>query len=278
LDEQIRFLKRRFHLATLDEMLEALDKPPIRRAMALLTFDDGYRDNYEAALPVLSAHRAQGVFFLPTSYIGTNRIAFWDAVAFVVKGSRKPRFRLSPAPLREFDIAADGAPKVIEQVLNLYKCESGGDAGRFLAGLEEACDSPRPDGSERLFMNWEEAAEMARAGMAIGSHTHSHPVLAQTEPQDLARELTHSKSVLEERLRVPVRTLAYPFGLQETISPAVFKAAEVAGYDAAFSFYGGVNLPGAIERYNLRRQPVCPADASTFRLRTALAATGRRIG
>ncbi len=259
--EQVRFLKRRFHIATLDEGLDIIEGAPLRRTAILLTFDDGYRDNYETAFPILSAEGVQAAFFLPTSFVGTNHVPLWDQVAFIVKRCRKATFRLGCAPLREFDVAADGKPRVIEQVLGLYKNAGQADDEGFIAMLEEACDSPRPEGSERVFIDWSEAGAMLKGGMAIESHTHSHPPLSQVAGAALAGELTVSKRILEERLGRTVRFLAYPFGLPETISPEVFDAARQAGYRAAFSFYGGVNPPGKIERFNVRREAVCRAEA-----------------
>jgi len=94
-DEHIRFLKRRLHVATLDEAIEIVEKRKRPSgAVALLTFDDGYLDNYEAAFPVLAAHGAQGVFFLPTAYVGTNRLSWWDTIAYLVKHSRQRKIRL----------------------------------------------------------------------------------------------------------------------------------------------------------------------------------------
>jgi peptidoglycan/xylan/chitin deacetylase (PgdA/CDA1 family) len=273
-NEQVAFLKRRFQLATLDEALEIVAGRKLRRTVVLLTFDDGYRDNYELAYPILSAHRAQGVFFLPTAFIGTNRVPLWDAAAYIVKRSHRRRFRLAKAPLREFDLDADGEHNVIQQVLAMYKDGLHEPEDEFLGMLEEACDAPRRSAPERLFINWEEAAEMLRGGMAIGSHTHTHPLLIKMSAQEMGAEMELSRTVIDERLGLMPAVLSYPFGLQHTISEAVFRAAENAGFRAAFSFYEttGCNIPGAMEPFNLRRKPVCPEEAATFRLRTTLAA------
>jgi peptidoglycan/xylan/chitin deacetylase (PgdA/CDA1 family) len=274
LNDQVGFLKRWFHLATLDEALEIIEGRALRHTVVLLTFDDGYRDSYELAYPILSAHRAQGVFFLPTAFIGTNHVPLWDSAAYIVKRSRRRRFRIPKAPLREFDLDADGASRVIQQALAVYKTGPQDDAAGFLEMLEEACDARRPDGPERVFLNWEEAAALLRGGMAIGSHTHTHSVLAQMSAEELACDLALSRRTIEERLGAAPSALAYSFGLREATSPAVFRAAEQAQFRAAFSFYEftGCNLPGSIERFNVRRRPVSPEEASIFRLRTALAA------
>jgi peptidoglycan/xylan/chitin deacetylase (PgdA/CDA1 family) len=272
-DEHIRFLKRRFTVGRLDEAIEIVEqaKKP-RGTVVLLTFDDGYLDNYEIAFPVLSSHGIQGVFFLPTSFIGTNRIPWWDLIAAIIKRSRKSSFRLSYPSIHQFDIARDGALAVVEKVLWVFKREAVEDTECFLAALEEACDSPRPDKSERCFLNWEEAAAMLRGRMAVGSHTHSHEILSRLSEERQLEELVLSKRILEDRLGEPIRAMSYPVGLPESFSSTTRDAAQKAGYRAAFSFYGGCNKYGGTERYDVRRYAVDPA-AARFQLQTTLAAT-----
>lgn len=256
LDAQVSFWKRRFHVATLEEAIDMVDKPNRHRGTSvLLTFDDGYIDNFESAFPILAGHGVQGVFFLPTAFIGTNRLSWWDQIAYMVKHSRRNRIRLATPPC-EFDLAADGMNAVIANLLDLYRTTSESGSEAFLAQVEEACDSPRPDGSQRTFMNWEEAAAMARGGMAIGSHTHSHEILSRLPEDEQFRELATSRAILEKRLGSPVHSLSYPIGLRACFSAATQRSAERAGYRIAFSFYGGFNAPGAIQRFDVLRQGV----------------------
>jgi peptidoglycan/xylan/chitin deacetylase (PgdA/CDA1 family) len=279
LDRQVGFLKRRFHLATLDEVLDIAEsrrKPS--GTVVLLTFDDGYLDNYQSAFPVLAAHCVQGVFFLPTAFLGSSRLSWWDTAAYIIKRSRKRKFRLGVPPFQEFDLDAEPARKVVAHVLNAYVTGSGfhRDSEPFLAMLEEACDSPRPDGSERCHMNWEEVATMLRGGMAIGSHAHSHEILSRLPAEEQLSELTASKRILEERLGAPVYALSYPVGLPESFSSDTRAAAVAAGYRLAFSFYGGFNRFGAIDPFDFRRQSGISRAIARFRLQTTLASvTGR---
>lgn len=254
LDAQVSYWKKRFHVATLEEAIDMVESPRIHRGTSILfTFDDGYVDNFQAAFPILSGHGVQGVFFLPTSFIGTNRVSWWDQVAYVIRHSRRTRIRLA-APPAEFDLATDGTNAVIASVLDLYRRTSESGSEAFLTHIEEACDSPRPDGSQRAFMNWEEASDMARGGMAIGSHTHSHEILSRLPEQDQFRELATSRAMLEERLGIKVSSLSYPVGLPACFSAATQAAAQRAGYRIAFSFYGGFNAPGKVQRFNVLRQ------------------------
>jgi peptidoglycan/xylan/chitin deacetylase (PgdA/CDA1 family) len=102
-DNQIAYLKRRLSLVTLDEALAFIDgtiKEKTRRCRVLITFDDGYLDNYEIAYPILRSHGAQGVFFLATGMVGSCELPWWDRIAYLVKTARRRRFSLRyPAEL-----------------------------------------------------------------------------------------------------------------------------------------------------------------------------------
>ena len=276
LDEHVRFVKRRFHIATLAEAIEIVEGRRRSRGTAvLLTFDDGYLDNYQSAFPILSSRSVQGVFFLPTSFVGTNRLPWWDVMAWIVRRARKPIFELKYPGVHRFDVGRDGICRVIEQVLWVYKRAAQDDATHFVDMLEEACGASRPDGSERCFLNWDEARIMLRGGMAFGAHSHSHEILAPLSSEQQLDELTTSKRMIEERLGVPVHSMSYPIGLPGSFSMVTREAAEKAQYRVAFSFYGGFNPYGKTERYDVRRFAVS-APPPRFRLQTTLAAaTGK---
>jgi peptidoglycan/xylan/chitin deacetylase (PgdA/CDA1 family) len=274
-DAQIRCVKKYFHMATLDEAAEIVvaGKKP-RSAVALLTFDDGYVDNYRIAFPALASQRVQGVFFLATGFVGSNHIPWWDAAAYIIKRSSPRVIRLGE---RVIEIGPGSRQAAIEQALSVYKARALGDADTFITLLESECDTTRPDGSERCFLNWEEAAEMARCGMAVGSHTHTHPNLATLSYDQQLAEFKLSKKLLEGCLGIPAQSVAYPYGLRETLSPATFEAARDAGYRLGFSFHGGFNSPGAIDPLNVSRCAVGGGiDRYGFEFAAAIAAvTGR---
>ena len=84
-DEQVSYLKRYHSLVTLEEALEFVDgtsKDKARRCRVLITFDDGYLDNYKTAFPILHSHGAQGVFFLCTNLVGSGFVPWWDRIAY----------------------------------------------------------------------------------------------------------------------------------------------------------------------------------------------------
>ena len=279
LDDHVRFLKQGWHIITLAEMLEIVEGTrKLTRPSVLLTFDDGYRDNYCSAYPILASHGVQGVFFLTTSYVGTQLMPWWDRIANIIKSSKSTTLELRyPSPCR-FDINRQGSDAVVRKVVNLYKSSLNQDEPLFINSLEEACDTARPNGEERCFMNWEEAAEMLASGMAIGSHTHSHRILSKLSAEEQLEEMVTSKRLLEERLNMKVLSVAYPVGGRDTFTDVTQSAAEKARYRIAFSYYGGVNHTGLFHRYDMSRAAVYYKTAMHFKLQATLTAVmGRSL-
>jgi peptidoglycan/xylan/chitin deacetylase (PgdA/CDA1 family) len=273
LDSQLGYLKRRYEMATLEKVVAMVngDAPP--RASVLITFDDGYLDNYTLAFPVLRRHGVEGVFFLPTAFIGAGKVPWWDAIAYMIKRCRKQSIHLDYPQPATFDLKNEGAARVSMQILHTFIQPAVEDSARFIAELEEACETPRPEGSaERLFLNWEEAREMQRHGMAFGSHTHRHDILSKLSREQQRDELHQSREILERELKRRVDTLAYPVGQRHCFSTETAEALKETGYRAAFSFYGGLNRPGEMQPFDICRYSVGDQSYARLRLQTSLAA------
>jgi peptidoglycan/xylan/chitin deacetylase (PgdA/CDA1 family) len=278
-DWQIAYLKHRFRMTTLDEVLDLVAGGlRLTEPRVLITFDDGYIDNYQLAYPVLRRHGVQGVFFVPTAFAGTGRIPWWDEVAYIVRHSRRPRFRLEYPQPQDFDIEAHGVAECIMYVLRLYKQPAMRDHGRFVEQLEQACDSTRPgSGSARCFLDWNEAREMQQGGMAFGSHTHNHEILSKLTAASQLEELQLSRAILEKELGRKIDTLAYPVGARDTFSAETVEALRRANYRAAFSFYAGFNGAGSIAPFDIRRCGVDQQSRKRLRLQTAIGARASNV-
>ena len=244
LDEQVAWLKRRLPVVGLDEAIDSVApggrKGP-RGCRVLITFDDGYRDNYETAFPILRSHGVPGAFFLVTGFTGGGQVPWWDRIAYLLHTAGKRQFTLRyPEPL-EIDMDRDGGPRSLRRILDSYKRPANADGVRFLCELEEVSQGKLPPASDRLFLNWDEAREMLRAGMGIGSHTHTHPVLSQLPPAAQRAELARSRQIVENELAIRCDTLAYPVGNRDSYTGETCAIARETGYRAAFSFHGGAN-------------------------------------
>jgi peptidoglycan/xylan/chitin deacetylase (PgdA/CDA1 family) len=277
-DEQISHLKRAASLVTLEEALGFVSggNETARGCRVLITFDDGYRDNYDIAYPILRSHGVQGVFFLATNMVGSCLVPWWDRISWLMKTAHRRRFALSFPLKLMVDIDRNGLPESLQAVLQLYKKQENSDPARFMRELMEEAKSEEVPETERRFLSWDEAREMNRGGMAIGSHAMSHAVLSQLTPQRQFEELSGARSILQEEVGSEVDVLAYPVGHRESFSGETQRIAREAGYRGAFSHYGGTNLRGRTSVFDIKRMKVVRQSMGRFRVQTAVCrATGR---
>jgi peptidoglycan/xylan/chitin deacetylase (PgdA/CDA1 family) len=271
--DQISHLKRHASVVTLEEALAFVDgtlTEKARRCRVLITFDDGYLDNYALAYPILRSHGAQGVFFLATGMVGSCQIPWWDHLAYLVKTARRHSFSLRYPGDLTVDIDRNGFMPSLRSISRLCTRRDNADPARFFRELAEEAQAEDLPATLRRFLNWDEAREMIGGGMAIGSHTHSHQILSQLEPERQFEELTLSRAILKQELGIEADVLAYPVGARGCFTDETQMLARDAGYRAAFSFYGGTNLPGKISPYDVKRIDIGGQSSSRFRVQTAV--------
>ncbi len=274
-DWEMNYVKSRFDCVGLEEALAMMTGEAPVRSSLLITFDDGNIDNYHAAFPILRSHGLQATFFLPTSFIGTQRLPWWDTIAYIVKHSRKDSFRIHYPQPAEFRLDRARPSATVFQLLLFCSNHAATNYAPLIDELETACDCARPNGSsERCFMNWDEVREMQAAGMSFGSHTHNHEVLSGLPLEGQRSELAESRVILERELGRVVDILAYPVGRPYTFNADTRAALEDCGYRAAFSFYGGLNPRDKVNRLDIRREDCHSPSTALFRLQTTLAAVG----
>lgn len=274
-DEQVAYLNRKRALVTLDEALafvDGSDKDKSNRCRVLITFDDGYLDNYQIAFPILKSHGAQGVFFLCSNIVGSGHVPWWDHIAYLVKCGARKKFSLHFPQELDVDIERNGLGESLRNILNLYKTPENIDLERFIDELKEAVDGKDLPANMRRFLTWDEAREMLAGGMAIGAHTHTHPMLSKLSGNEQRRELTLSRDIIDEKLGIKVDSLAYPFGSRTAFTSETEQIAAEVGFRGAFSYYGNMtNQRPNLERYNLKRVTVGSQSWTRMKVQTQVA-------
>ena len=278
---QVKWLRNHIRILTLEE-LDGLIRAgaPWKEPAALLTFDDGYRDNIDAAVPILREWNVPATFFIPTDFLESPKLPWWDHVAYVIKQTRAQRLNLkrSPGGLEPpLSIDLDSMPRAtaITTIIRAFLDETIADGPWFLKHLavqaEVAVDQESL--SRALFMNWGQVRNLADsgAGLTIGSHAHKHQKLANLDDQSQRHELALSKQILENRLGREVLALAYPYGWPGTYTRATKRAAAESGYRLAFASREGVNRPGTLDPFEISRLGVGSGDSpALLRARAAL--------
>lgn len=277
-DRQMAWLAAQAEPVSLAQVLAAQDGgAPLPRRAVLVTFDDGFDDNADVALPLLQRHRVPAVFFVATGYIGGAQRFWFDAVVWRLLRTTVPRLRL---PLLDCTLtpAADRPGRRAQAAGLLGRLKRLPDAQRLAALDELAQASGVPDGladhgvadHAARPMDWAQVRRLVDAGMAVGSHTVSHPVLARVaDDAALAAELAGSRAALREQAGVDALALAYPVGGVAAVDERVRRAVAAAGYRIAFTYQGGANRGWAAAPLALRRLHV-ERDQSDAAWRAAL--------
>ncbi|GGW87048.1 polysaccharide deacetylase family protein [Alteromonas halophila] len=242
LEHYLRFINKHFEMIDIPELHGMIRQgKPLKKRYALITFDDGYRDNYEFAYPILKSLNMRAAFFISTSLIGSATLPWWDEIAWYVKKCAGKNVKL-PGYDEPVQIPATITPDTIKSVLQSVK-QNFDSLESLLANLHELAggDTPSYHSKSELFMNWQQLQELVDAGMTIGAHSHSHRILSYLSNQELDFELSHSKALLESKLGIDANTLSYPVGGAHTYNEIVSRKARELGYESAFSFSSKIN-------------------------------------
>jgi peptidoglycan/xylan/chitin deacetylase (PgdA/CDA1 family) len=257
---QIAFLDAHCHVVSLSAVVDAIRGVRELPARAvLITFDDGYRDNIDIALPQLAARGLPAAVFLATDQVGGGVPFFWEAAAHLFARASVTDARLPLVGERRW---SDRSSKniVLREFVERLAPMPEPERQVALATLAAALDVTIPSGAlAHLHMTWDDARRGARAGLEFGSHTMGHAWLPHLSAADVRAELIGSKSRLERELGVPVVALAYPNGAH---SPDVRRAVQTAGYVAAFSCRPGPSSFREVRTapFDIRRVGVSSSD------------------
>jgi peptidoglycan/xylan/chitin deacetylase (PgdA/CDA1 family) len=239
LDTQLQTLARDADVITPEEVLQlAREGRPGRHV--LLTFDDGYRDNYEIAYPLLREHGLTGTFFPTTGFLDGGRAAWWDELAWMVRKARRETIPAGGWHADPLTLGPD-QDETIAALVARYKALRAEDAERFLEEVAEATGAGRCPSSAAagLWMTWDMVRELQAGGMRIGGHTATHPILARLPAERQGQEISDSARRLEQELGRPMTWFAYPVGSSDSFTAETQRILREQGVELAFSFHGG---------------------------------------
>jgi peptidoglycan/xylan/chitin deacetylase (PgdA/CDA1 family) len=264
-EEQVAYLQRHFEVISPADLAQLV--PRRRGRFVIITFDDGYIDNYRVAFPILKQYSVPATFFICTGFLDRPRLAWWDEIAWMVRTSPRsevyvPRWMSAPVlfdePARE---------QAVCRLLRAYKSLPSYFTRAFLDDLARAAGTGRfrAEDAASEWMSWDMVREMKAAGMTIGGHTVNHPVLSQMSRARQAEEIAGCGRRLAEVLGEPMRYFSYPDGKPYAFTADTRSCLEEAGVELAFSYYGGFRRFADWDAYDVRRLAVEPYTAPWFR-------------
>jgi len=248
------YLRRHYRVLHLEEALEELNtlkktgRAHDRRTPLVLTFDDGYRDNYTRAFSLACKLQVPITIFVVPGYVESGDHFWWLEAERLTHYSQVDKVTVEghtyylkqPRDRKRLTGAIDA---------HLRRAESVAEREAFLAALKEALVVPASGVTEEeaqaLPLTWAQIGEMEESGwVSFGAHTMHHPILAHlTDTEEVRREIGECRIMLEQRLGHPMRALAYPFGQPGEVGEQAPGAAQEAGYDWVLTTVQGINTP-----------------------------------
>jgi peptidoglycan/xylan/chitin deacetylase (PgdA/CDA1 family) len=207
---QMDLIAREYNPVSLEEVLRFIrgqQEPPPRSVV--VTFDDGYADNYEVAATVLAEIGIPAVFYIAVDCIEQGKLPWPSRLRFAFYTTRRSSRTEQDGtiwPLDEFETRDRAFLKACDDCCRL----AGQRQEDLVRRIERDLEVDVSLQSKRLMMTWEQVRALISKGYAVGSHTMTHPNMAYVDEDDLYREFAESKRRLEEVLSSPIIHFSYP--------------------------------------------------------------------
>ncbi|MET0067929.1 MAG: polysaccharide deacetylase family protein [Candidatus Thiodiazotropha sp.] len=248
------WLKEEFRVLSVNELAELFrEQREIPSGSCLLTFDDGWRDNFEHAKPALEAQAVPATIFLPYHYI-ENDIVFWQEEllarleALVHSDAQADRTYLHEIT----GIEGDADKAQLRAFISGLKQLSYEEIDGLLDNLRQRQAGSHVDLSNDRYLDWTQVHAMSQSVINFGSHALSHRILTQIDPGEAASEIQDSKRLLDEHIEGGVQSIAYPNG---NSSREVERLTEQAGFKLGFvtrrGYVSKQSNPLSLPRFNI---------------------------
>jgi peptidoglycan/xylan/chitin deacetylase (PgdA/CDA1 family) len=207
--ERMTWIRSWFNVLPLDEAVASLERGSLPERALAITFDDGYADNATVALPILRALGLPATFFVATAFLDGGRM--WnDTVIEAVRGETALQLDLSKLGLGVHSTGSlEARRNAIEAILTQLKYLAPDERLERIDAIAAMTAAELPS---NLMMTSEQLRSLAAAGMTIGGHTVSHPILARLDDSSARREIADGRDALEHLVRQPIKLFAYPNG------------------------------------------------------------------
>lgn len=266
--QQLQALKAAFEIRRFEQSWADIQRPTV-----VITFDDGYADNLEYALPILEDLGIPATFFIATGYVGGSRELWWDELerSLLHSSGGKVLNRVGAVELnRMYDCAQARERETLYQFLHpRLKTLSVKEREASMAELASLMIGiPEPRSSYRV-LTAPELAQLAASPMAtVGAHTVCHQPLSSLSVEEQREEIELSRMQLQEWTGRPVPVFSYPFGAKTDYTPETVALCRQAGFSRVAANYPAVvrrwTDPYQIPRFLVRDWS---ADDLLFRLR-----------
>ncbi|MDP8217552.1 MAG: polysaccharide deacetylase family protein [Candidatus Theseobacter exili] len=246
------YIHKNFNAVSIEDILLWLNnKQDLPERPVLISFDDGYRDNLTCALPVLQEMNLPAIIFLTTDYIGNTFPFYCDISAWCFHHTKINDIYL-PLIGRCAWTSKSSRINVLNEWLKKLKTVDNDMKNIAMEQLPEILGLNLPPKTfDELILTWDNVKTLISSGISIGSHTQSHAILTRVSEEQAYKEITNSKTCIEEKTGYKISCFAYPNGMQSDFSSKTHNMLRSAGYEAAFTL-----LHGPAKLSEIRQNPL----------------------
>ena len=252
--KQMDILAKHYRVWPLARMARnILDGGELPDNLVALTFDDGYRNNWQVAAPILKEYGFPATFFVTTGFIDGTHKPWWYRLRSAIAASHRASMR-GPGGVT---MGLGSCSERIQAVLRLESGLKSLSAGKRQESLASLLEELGGEEAESLypFMDWLEVKALAEAGFDVGPHTVSHVNVAMEDGVVMAQEIRHSIERIREITGCVVRAYSYPYGEEASITDEVRKVLVDVGVCCAVTTVPGMNDrksdPYLLKRFNI---------------------------
>lgn len=242
-EKQMAFLCRYFRVMSLEDAVRHLKEGKFPKGGAVVTFDDGYADNADVALPILKRWNIPAAVFVATGFAGGEKYFWWDRLETMILDRRSIRLVLDRD---DFSANLDlrTRRRRVHAFWEIYHRLRPLDSNLredLMNGISERLrdygDLSRPFHASTL--TWEALKTLKDMGITLGAHTHSHAMLTSLSADGIRREVNRCRSVLEKHGIGPVEAFAYPVGNEEALPKGIAVILKEAGFTCGLTTIQG---------------------------------------
>lgn len=258
--KQMKYISDYFEVISLANFIELVKtNAPLPDKAVIVTFDDGYRDNYKFAFPILKEFKIPATIYLATDFINSNRFLWWDVLEEVVLNPEIELKKMTTLLLQEkgTNFAGEDRVRFFWEIYSYLKSIEPAQRDEILkimyADLKISPD--KMDMSTRQMFSWEHIFEMSKSNISFGAHTQSHVILSKISLTKAKIEIQNSKNEIEYRTQNSVTSFAYPNGGLDTFNEDIVELLKNSGFESAVTtvkgFAGSNDNLFQLKRYNI---------------------------
>ena len=208
-EKQIKLLSEKYHVISFDFLAECIkNKGELPTNSVIITFDDGYRDFYTNAYPILKRYGVPTTIFLTTGYIDGD-LPWWDKLTYIIKKTQVKKFEIEELGKCSLETETE-KKRFLKNIFIKLKEVNNAKKDLIINKLGEVLkvDVER-ELYDNFFMSWDEVREISKNGISIGAHTVNHPILTNVGKEEAEAEIVMSKKKIEQEIRETINLFSY---------------------------------------------------------------------